>query len=284
MGLHRLAFLIPGFYPGYGAALPLDTNYNPKPAFQSILSTLAGSAPRLSAAGVVNAASYTEGGVAPGELVTLFGGALGPIALSSLQLTASGTVSTSNAGVVVTFDGTPAPIVYASATQSAVIVPYEVAPKAGTDQTTHMVVNNGSLNSAADLSVLVSAPGLFSGDASGSGVVAAINLKDNTVQSMSNPAQPGSYVALYGTGDGVEMNGYPDGALVGTALPIAQNVTATVGGESANVLYAGGAPGLVSGVLQVNLQVPADLAPGTYPVIISCNGILSQSSALLAVK
>jgi uncharacterized protein (TIGR03437 family) len=35
----------------------------------------------------------------------------------------------------------------------------------------------------------------------------------------------------------------------------------TISGLSADVLYAGAAPGLVSGVLQVNARMPSDLPP-----------------------
>jgi uncharacterized protein (TIGR03437 family) len=108
--------------------------------------------------------------------------------------------------------------------------------------------------------------------------------RTSPLQSANDPVQPGSYVALYGTGDGAEQHEYTDGALVGITLPLAQNVTAAVGGENATVHYAGGAPGLVAGVLQVNIQAHLGPMPGAYPVVISCNGAPSQSSALLAVK
>jgi uncharacterized protein (TIGR03437 family) len=37
-------------------------------------------------------------------------------------------------------------------------------------------------------------------------------------------------------------------------------VAVTIGGNSAKVTYAGGAPNLVDGVLQVNVDVPAGLS------------------------
>ena len=56
-------------------------------------------------------------------------------------------------------------------------------------------------------------------------------------------------------------------------------VTATIGGVAADVQYAGSAPGIVSGVMQVNLLIPAN-APvgGNIPIVINV-GTASSSGA-----
>jgi uncharacterized protein (TIGR03437 family) len=41
----------------------------------------------------------------------------------------------------------------------------------------------------------------------------------------------------------------------------------TVGGIPATVLYAGAAPGLVAGVVQLNVGLPINLSPGRYALI-----------------
>ena len=51
------------------------------------------------------------------------------------------------------------------------------------------------------------------------------------------------------------------------ALPAA--VAVTIGGQSAKVVYAGEAPGLISGVLQVNAVVPANVPSGPQPVTLT---------------
>jgi len=63
-------------------------------------------------------------------------------------------------------------------------------------------------------------------------------------------------------------------------------VTATIGGRNAPVSYAGPAPGLVQGVMQVNLSVPQGLSAGIYPVvlIVSGGGIRTQDGITLAVR
>ena len=60
-------------------------------------------------------------------MVVLFGTLLGLSQLAQLQLDGSGKLSTTLATVQVYFGSVPAPLIYVSATQSAVMVPYEVA-------------------------------------------------------------------------------------------------------------------------------------------------------------
>ena len=59
---------------------------------------------------VVNAASYVGGGVAPGEIVTLFGSAMGPSELVPLRLTEDRRLATTLAETRILFNGVPAPL------------------------------------------------------------------------------------------------------------------------------------------------------------------------------
>ncbi len=78
---------------------------------------------------VVNAASFLKGAVSPGEIVTLFGTAMGPATAAYATIDPStGKLATTIGGVQVLFNGIPAPMIYASATQVSAIVPYEMAP------------------------------------------------------------------------------------------------------------------------------------------------------------
>lgn len=58
------------------------------------------------------------------------------------------------------------------------------------------------------------------------------------------------------------------------------SVTATVGGEGADVLYSGSAPTLESGFFQINLQLPADLASGAQPATVTVGGVTSAPAAI----
>jgi uncharacterized protein (TIGR03437 family) len=60
---------------------------------------------------------------------------------------------------------------------------------------------------------------------------------------------------------------------------------ARVGSSDAMVVYAGGAPGLVAGVFQVNVQIPHGVTPGSaVPIVISVGGINSQANVTVAVE
>jgi uncharacterized protein (TIGR03437 family) len=63
------------------------------------------------------------------------------------------------------------------------------------------------------------------------------------------------------------------------------NVTATVGGIPATVQFAGAAPGLVTGVFQINVLIPANVTPGNaVPVMISIGGITTPLGTTIAVQ
>ena len=89
-------------------------------------------APQFLAAGVVNAAGYQSGVVAPGEIVSIFGENLGPATLTGLTLDAKGRVSTTLGGVQVKFDGIAAPLIFVQKNQVSAVVPYEVAGHSST--------------------------------------------------------------------------------------------------------------------------------------------------------
>jgi uncharacterized protein (TIGR03437 family) len=104
------------------------------------------------------------------------------------------------------------------------------------------------------------APGIFSLDSSGRGPGAILN-QDGSLNGTLNPAAPGSVIVFYATGEGLTDPPSEDGKVAGTVLPKpVLPVTVKIGGVEAEVIYAGAAPGLTAGVMQVNARVPADLA------------------------
>ncbi len=271
---------IPGTFTGYGAALPFDANYQPKPAYNSILSTLQTLPPTLTGSAIVNAASYLGGAVAPGELVTIFHADLGPATLVGAQLDSKGLVSSNIGGTQVLFDGVAAPFIYALAGQSSVVVPYEVA---GKQQTMVQYVFNGIASNTIAVPVTPTAPAIFAADATGTGPGLILN-QDSSLNTAKNPAAAGSEIQILATGGGTIVGGATDGALSTSAGKQTLPVTATVGGKTATVVYAGPAPDEVSGVMQVNLIVPPGLGSGPQPVILMVNGVASQSGITVAIQ
>ena len=230
---------------------------------------------------VANGASFILGAVAPGEVVVIWGSGLGPAQLTQYQLNpASGLVGTSLAGTSVIFGGTPAPILYTSATQIGAVVPYSVAGS----YVQVFVQYQGQTSAPVPLAVAQVAPALFTADSSGKGQAAASN-QDGTVNGAAHPAKVGSYISLWLTGAG-QMNPTGVDGLPG-ANPLPQPVAAvsvTIGGQSVTPQYAGQAPTAVAGVMQINAQIPSGIQTGTaVPVVVQVGGVSTQAGVTLAV-
>jgi uncharacterized protein (TIGR03437 family) len=213
--------------------------------------------------------------------VVLYGDRLGPAVLAGSQVS-NGVLSNSLANAQVLFDGIPAPLLYSSAGQVAAIVPYAVDGQAGTQVT----VKNGSVVSdKVALPVAATAPGIFSANLSGTGQGAILN-QDLTVNSSTSPAAAGSVVVIYATGEGQTTPAGIDGKLaLGPVYPAPKAaVSVTIGGVAAEVLYAGAAPSLATGVMQVNARIPAGMVSGDNTVTVSVGAAASQLGITVAVK
>jgi uncharacterized protein (TIGR03437 family) len=243
--------------------------------------TASAGGPVVTAAGVVNAASFKGGAVAPGEMVTIFGSGLGPTTLAGFQI-ANNLVSGSVAGTRFLFDGNPAPIMYVSATQSTVMVPYAVAGKT----TTQLVAEYQGVQSApVTLNVADAAPGLYTITQNGSGPAAIVN-QDASINSASSPATEGSVVLLFLTGDGQTNPPGVDGKLAVDTLPrTAAPVTVTIGGVQAEVAYSGVAPQSIAGFTQLNVIVPATAPSGSaVPLVVKVGIASSPAGVTIAIQ
>ncbi len=200
--------------------------------------------------GVVNGASFAGGAISPGEIVTVFGGPFGPETVAVFSLDGGGRVPTRLAGTRLIVDGVPAPLLYVASGQLSAIVPYGVSGKAAVPVA---IEANGLVGPSIQVAVAGSAPAIFTADASGRGPAAALWTQN--------------VVTLYVTGEGLLQPTPPDGSVIGETLPRpVLPVRVLMAGREAEVLYAGGAPGLVAGVLQVNARVPEGIEGGAIPV------------------
>jgi uncharacterized protein (TIGR03437 family) len=238
--------------------------------------------PYLPGDGVVNAASFLRGPVSPGEVVTLFGQGFGPPELFGLQLTPDGRVASSLANTMVLFDGVPSPLIYATTNQVSAVVPYLVAGRAATQVA---IQSSGLKTKIVTVPVSDTTPAIFTLTSTGKGQAAMLN-GDGSINSPSNPAGKNSVVVLYATGAGQTNPPGIDGSLVGSAPPLPRlPVSASIGGIRAEVLYAGGAPGMVAGVLQINVKLPSDVPSGPdIPVIFSVGSGSSQIGVTMAIR
>lgn len=227
---------------------------------------------------IANGASNIAGAVAPGEIVTVYGGGIGPATLTPYQPGGAGLVPTTIAGYQVTFNGIPAPLLYASAGQVSAIVPYGV-----TGSRAQVVAQfQGQSTAPVIVPLEPAAPGIFTANSSGTGQANAIN-QDGGPNSASRPAPAGSVLTLFLTGEGQTIPGGIDGKISGSPAPAPQqDVAATIGGKAAAVQYAGGVPGAVAGVMQLNVQVPSGVSGSAVPVVVSIGGVSSQPGVTVA--
>jgi uncharacterized protein (TIGR03437 family) len=217
---------------------------------------------------VLNSASYFASEIAPGELVTLFGTGIGPATPVAAQIV-NGKLPAELGGVKVLVNGVAAPLLYVSSGQINAIVPFGVPLIAE-----FVVAAPGGESNAVSIATTpsnlfgypVADVGVFTRDASGQGQAAALN-QDGTLNSPSNPAPRGSIVTVWVTGAGPTDPPERDGEItaVDSRASSVMPIVAVIGAamvEQADVLYAGAAPGLVAGVDQVNVRIPADAPTG----------------------
>ena len=233
-------------------------------------------------AAITNAASFARGPVSPGEIVTVFGTNFGPAVLSGLRLNGVGAVDTVISDTRILFDGIPAPMVYSSNGQLSAVVPYSVRNK---NLTTVEIEYQGARSAPLTIPVSPAAPGILTLDSSGQGQGAILN-QNFSINSVNNPAEPGSIISIFATGEGDTDPPGVDGKLATLPLPRPLlPVSVLIGGLPALVTYAGGAPGALAGLFQVNAKIPDGLRRGVPATVqIRVGDATSQSNVALAVQ
>jgi len=249
----------------------------------NLVPPLAPPRPEFTLAGVTNAASFrparNEGGIAPGELITIFGQNMGSTP-TTLQLDGRGFVSTRLAGTRVLFDGTPGAMIVSSTQQISVVVPYDVEGKRAVPV---QVEFEGRLSDPIEIPVAASAPGIFTQNSSGSGAGAVIRPNGELVRAGSG-AVIGETLILFATGEGATDPAGVDGKPTVAPLPRPKTpVTVLIDGQEVRPVHAGGAPGLVAGVLQVNFVVPL-LSNGDKRLQLRIGNQISPESVTINIR
>ena len=263
------------------ASILISGNLGGGPLAASLAGVGIGTGPTPTAQAIADAWDYTPG-IAPGEWVSLFGTNLGGAPQS---WTVPGTQLPTNIGnVAVTFNGAPAAISYVSATQINALVPASVTPGP-----VEVVVQLDGVNSSQfTMTSKATEPAVYAlpnADGSAYWVTAALA---GTATLVGNSAidprvvravYPGDTIDLYMIGLGATENpaDFITNAVFAGGFPLAASVTASVGGEPANVLFSGlTAPGLYL----VRIVVPSDLKAGAQALQVTAGGAQTRSLLL----
>ena len=231
-----------------------------------------GPRPAFVLAGVVNAASFNTGpsppvGIVPGSLVSIFGAGLSrnpgeapafPLP-TLLRLTR------------VTINGIAVPLLFVSPDQINFQAPFGLTGSTVEIQ----IISDPGGSDPVTVPLVSSQPGIFFNVATGLG---AIRNNDDGTSILERPARAGDFIEVFCTGLGEVV---PPGqtGLPAPASPLSwttRNPQVLIDGRDTLVTFSGLAP-FFAGLYQINVQVPEDLPPGRYTLVVIVDGIMSNT-------
>ena len=229
--------------------------------------------PKLSRQGIVNGANFTSQALAPGSLFSLFGERMG----ASTDQAGTFPLPTTLAGTKVLVNAVEAPLLYVSDTQINGQVPYGIATGRG-----GFIVRTGvGLTNSIPFDLSDAAPELFLFGENDQAI--ALN-SDFTLNTPDNPAEQGSKVSVFFSGQGPVdppvASGRP--APFSPLSHVVGEQGAEVGGVDAKVFFMGLTPGF-AGLAQADLEVPTGLFR-QLPIRLSIGGVESGKLGFISVK
>ena len=232
--------------------------------------------PTLTANSTVNAASLSQGAIAPGMIVAISGANFA----TSVQSASTMPLPTVLGNTSVTFNGVAAPLFSVSASQIYAQAPFNLPAGVASIQ----VSQGSALSAAQTVNVAAASPGIFIVDQVSS-AAAVLHAADYSLVTSSSPARPGEYLLIYCTGLGAVGTSVASGAMAPSVPPdsTVQPPTVSIANLSANVTFAGLAPGFV-GLYQINVQAPAGLPTGNQPVQTVTFGVVSNIATIAALQ
>jgi uncharacterized protein (TIGR03437 family) len=242
--------------------------------------------PELAEDAVLSTSTFLPGQpVAPGGLVAAFGVNLADRTASAFPPTGS------LAGAFALF-ASPAtglaslPLFFASPTQLNGEVPRDLLPGVSRQV---VVQRGGQISRPVDVVLAIAQPGIFTVNQQGTGQGAILDGSTTAEQGRAVLAAPGSpvgrgrVISIYCEGLGRVNPEVANGTLAPSSEPLARTVnavTVSIGGQAAQILYSGLAPGFV-GLYQINAVVPLDALQGdAVPVTVSVNGAVSNTATI----
>jgi uncharacterized protein (TIGR03437 family) len=213
-----------------------------------------------------------EGALSPGMIVEVYGSTL-----------ATATGNTGRLPLPTLFQGSSmivgayqAPLYYVSAGQVNVEFPAELTAN---QQYPVIAMLNGALSVPVMTDIVPNQLGVA---AQADGTVIAQHGKDSSYVTLDNPAQPGEVLVIYLSGMGPTNPAVASGHPAPSSEPYARVTvmpTVSLNEQACPVQFAGLAPGFV-GLYQVNFQVPANAGTGSVTLLVTQNGVSSNTTNL----
>jgi uncharacterized protein (TIGR03437 family) len=253
----------------FGQQIPVD-----------IVMTGGNAVPLVEPGSVLNAASFKSNApIAPGMLISVFGNEL---AENPGQIASSVPLPTELNNTEVRLGDKPLRLLYSSTAQINAQIPFDLNPN-----TEHQIVvkRGDTISSPESFTVATTQPAIFTTAQNGIGQGAITNAVTNELADRSKPVRAGEFISIYCTGLGLVTPAAEAGAAAPTTVlsRTLKPVSVTIGGRSAEVSFAGLAPGFV-GLYQVNAVIPSGVtASDEVPVVIETDGQTSPP-ATIAVR
>ena len=180
-----------------------------------------------------------------------------------------------------TLGGEPLPLLFVRADQVNAILPFELGNRAAEDLP--LIVertDTRALSTAQRIVVSGTRPGVFTQSGAGTGPGAVLDASYRLVD-VNNPAAAGEAIVVSppAWGRPIRRSRRYAAAPVDPLAVAAEPIRVTIGGQEAQVLFAGLSPGF-AGLFQVNVIVPAGTSPGAAEVVIYAAGQPSQTTTV----
>ena len=268
---------LPHSIAGAGASISLaaETVFGPASTVLAGSASVSGtldanpSAVLISPGGIVNAASLVSGApIAPGEYLSIFGSNLGSANATQVLL-----------------GGQAMPLQFVGPNQINALVPFEVSVNSIQEL---LVEVNGAYSLPETVAVAPANPAVFTAAQSGTGAGVIVIAKPDGTQVLAGPTQlatAGDGLVIYCSGLGAVSPAVPDGepAPLSPLSRTVNPVTVTIGGQTVQPFFAGLAP-LFPSVYQVNIIVPAGIAPGANVAIAVSTLGLSSAAVTVGIQ
>lgn len=198
------------------------------------------------------ASSSTSLKLAPGQLFSIYGLRPGPDGGRKAEADETGHYPVELAGVQVTVNGRPAPLLSAGPARIDAVVPFDLD-----EQTTaSIVVTRDGVRSDTFQKLLGRwGPAILPTETAKD--YARMLNEDGTANGPESPAKLGSKVSIFASGLGATEPAGEDGRVADSTpkLPV-HTAKFTMDGEPAEVLYQGTSAGMVEGVARIDLRLP----------------------------